>query len=105
VSQAILIVTAGDVKIDNNKFKARFGVRIKMLSPDDVVSRVGFAIGGVCPFTVNEGVAVYLDESLRCFETVFPGSGGDTCLIEVTIPELEEYSNYDAWVDVTKPRG
>jgi len=103
--QAILIVTAGDVKVDNSKYKAQFGVKAKMLAPDNTVSKIGYAVGGVCPFAVNEGVPVYLDESLKRFDTVFPSGGSDNSAIELTIPELEEYSRYTAWVDVTKPRG
>ena len=100
----ILIVTAGDVKINNAAYKARFGAKAKMLTPDEAVSLIGHAVGGVCPFAVNEGVTVYLDESLRRFETVFPACGSGNSAIELTIPELEKYSGYAAWVDVCKPR-
>lgn len=100
----ILIVTAGDVKINNAAYKARFGAKAKMLTPDEAVALIGHAVGGVCPFAVNEGVTVYLDESLRRFETVFPACGSGNSAIELTIPELERYSGYAAWVDVCKPR-
>ena len=100
----ILIVTAGDVKINNAAYKARFGAKAKMLTPDEAVSLIGHAVGGVCPFAVNEGVTVYLDESLRRFETVFPACGSGNSAIELTIPELEKYSGYADWVDVCKPR-
>lgn len=100
--QAILIVTAGDVKIDNAKYKARFGKKAKMLSPDEVETLVGHAVGGVCPFAVNEGVEVYLDVSLKRFGTVFPACGSANSAIEFTIPELEKYSGYVSWVDVCK---
>ena len=100
----ILIVTAGDVKINNAAYKARFGAKAKMLTPDEAVTLIGHAVGGVCPFAVNEGVTVYLDESLRRFETVFPACGSGNSAIELTIPELEKYSGYAAWVDVCKPR-
>ena len=100
----ILIVTAGDVKINNAAYKARFGAKAKMLTPDEAVTLIGHAVGGVCPFAVNEGVTVYLDESLRRFETVFPACGSGTSAIELTIPELEKYSGYTDWVDVCKPR-
>ena len=100
----ILIVTAGDVKINNAAYKARFGAKAKMLTPDEAVSLIGHAVGGVCPFAVNEGVTVYLDESLRRFETVFPACGSSSSAIELTIPELEKYSGYTDWVDVCKPR-
>ena len=100
----ILIVTAGDVKIDNAAYKARFSAKAKMLTPDEAVTLIGHAVGGVCPFAVNEGVAVYLDESLRRFETVFPACGSGNSAIELTIPELEKYSGYTDWVDVCKPK-
>ena len=100
----ILIVTAGDVKINNAAYKARFSAEAKMLTPDEAVSLIGHAVGGVCPFAVNEGVTVYLDESLRRFETVFPACGSGNSAIELTIPELEKYSGYTDWVDVCKPR-
>ena len=100
--QAILIVAAGDVKIDNAKYKARFGKKAKMLTPEEVETLVGHAVGGVCPFAVNEGVEVYLDVSLKRFETVFPACGSANSAIELTIPELEKYSVYVSWVDVCK---
>lgn len=99
-NEAVLIVTAGDAKIDNQKYKAKFGKKAKMLSLDEVETLVGHAVGGVCPFVVNEGVKVYLDESLKRFETVFPACGSSNSAIELTIPELEEYSGYAEWVDV-----
>ena len=100
----ILIVTAGDVKINNAAYKARFGAKAKMLTPDEAETLIGHAVGGVCPFAVNEGVTVYLDESLRRFETVFPACGSGNSAIELTVPELEKYSGYTDWVDVCKPR-
>lgn len=99
---AILICAAGDTKVDNAKYKARFGVKAKMLSHDDAAARIGHAVGGVCPFAVNEGVSVYLDESIKRFETVFPAAGSGNSAIELTIPEMERYSNFSAWVDVCK---
>ena len=98
----ILIVAAGDAKIDNKKYKAKFGTKAKMLAHDDVPEYIGHAVGGVCPFAVKEDVRVYLDESLRRFETVFPACGSSNSAIELTIPELEEYSKFDEWVDVCK---
>lgn len=100
--KAVLIVAAGDVKIDNSKYKARFGKKAKMLLPDEVETLVGHAVGGVCPFGVNEGVKVYLDVSLKRFETVFPACGSSNSAIELTIQELEKYSEYEEWVDVCK---
>lgn len=99
---AILIVTAGDAKIDNAKYKARFGSKAKMLTPDEAVEMIGHAVGGVCPFAVNDGVTVYLDESLKRFETVFPACGSSNSAIEMTIPDLETYSGYTDWVNVCK---
>ncbi len=100
--QAILIVAAGDTRVDNAKYKARFGVKAKMLSPDQAAAMVGHAVGGVCPFAVNDGVSVYLDESLQRYETVFPACGSSNSAIQLTIPELERYSGFTCWVDVCK---
>ena len=99
---AILIVAAGDAKIDNPKYKAQFGTKAKMLSPDEAETLVGHAVGGVCPFGVNEGVPVYLDESLKRFSTVFPACGSSNSAIELTIEELEKYSGFASWIDVCK---
>lgn len=99
---AILIVAAGDAKVDNPKFKARFGMKARMLTPEDAVRLIGHAVGGVCPFAVNEGVPVYLDESLRRFDMVYPACGSSNSGIGLTIPELEEHSRFDSWVDVCK---
>ena len=98
----ILIVAAGDARVDNAKFKAQFGVKAKMLSHEDAASRIGHAVGGVCPFAVNEGVEVYLDVSLKRFHTVFPAAGSSNSAIELTIPELEQFSRYRSWVIVCK---
>ena len=98
----ILVVAAGDARIDNAKYKARFGTKAKMLTPDEAASLVGHAVGGVCPFAVNEGVTVYLDESLRRFQTVYPACGSSNSAIELTISELELYSSFADWVDVSK---
>lgn len=98
----ILIVAAGDAKVDNHKFKERFATKAKMLSPDQVEELVGHAVGGVCPFAVKDDVTVYLDVSLRRFETVFPACGSANSAIELTIPQLERYSGYLEWVDVCK---
>ena len=98
----LLVVAAGDARIDNPKFKARFGIKAKMLTPEQAVELVGHAVGGVCPFAVNEGVAVWLDESLKRFETVFPACGSSNSAIELTIPELEQHAAPKGWVDVCK---
>lgn len=100
--EAILIVTAGDVKVDNKKFKECFHQKAKMIPWDQVEEYIGHAPGGVCPFMIKEGVAVYLDESLRRFEVVYPAGGDDHSAIELTIPELEKYSKSCGWVDVCK---
>lgn len=99
---AILIVAAGDTKIDNAKYKAQFGTKAKMLTPDEVEALVGHGVGGVCPFAVNPGVTVYLDCSLKRFQTVFPACGSSNSAIELTIEELERYSGFASWVDVCK---
>lgn len=101
-SHAVLVVAAGDAKIDNPKYKAQFNAKAKMLSPEEAETLVGHAVGGVCPFAVNAGVDVYLDVSLRRFKTVFPACGSSNSAIELTIAELEEYSGYVEWVDVCK---
>ena len=99
---AVLIVAAGDAKIDNPKYKAQFGTKAKMLTTDEAETLIGHAVGGVCPFGINEGVAVYLDNSLKRFETVFPACGSGNSAIELSIEELERYSGYTAWIDVCK---
>lgn len=99
---AILIVAAGDAKVDNAKFKAAFGTKAKMLGKDEVLEKIGHDVGGVCPFGVNEGVAIYLDESLKRFTTVFPACGSSNSAIELTISELETYTPYQEWINVCK---
>ncbi|MDE5865527.1 MAG: YbaK/EbsC family protein [Lachnospiraceae bacterium] len=99
---AVLVVTAGDARIDNSKYKAQFSAKAKMLSPEEAETFIGHAVGGVCPFAVNEGVDIYLDVSLKRFDTVFPACGSSNSAIELTIDELEEYSGYISWVDVCK---
>ena len=98
----ILVLAAGDARIDNRKFKDCFGMKAKMPTPEQVLELVGHPVGGVCPFGINEGVAVYLDESLRRFTTVFPAVGSANSAIELNLEELERYSNAKAWVDVCK---
>ena len=100
--QPVLIVAAGDAKIDNPKYKAQFSQKAKMLTVDQAAELIGHAVGGVCPFAVNDGVAVYLDASLKRFETVYPACGSSNSAIELTIPELEQYSGYVSWIDVCK---
>lgn len=98
----ILIVTAGDAKIDNPRYKAQFHTKAKMLTPEQAETLIGHAVGGVCPFAVNDGVTIYLDESMKRFETVFPACGSSSSAIELTIEELEKYSGSDLWIDVCK---
>lgn len=98
----VLIVAAGDAKVDNRKYKDEFHTKAKMLTPQEVEELIGHAVGGVCPFAVNSGVTVCLDESLRRFETVFPACGSSNSAIGLTIPELEQYSLFDKWVNVCK---
>ena len=97
----VLIVAAGDAKVDNAKYKANFHTKAKMLRQEEVTELIGHAVGGVCPFGVNPGVEVYLDESLKRFTTVFPAAGSSNSAIEVTMDELELYSG-GRWIDVCK---
>ena len=98
-----LIVAAGDAKIANPKYKAQFNTKAKMLSHEEAEALIGHAVGGVCPFAVNDGVDVYLDERLKRFETVFPAAGSSNSAIELTIPELEAVcDHFQGWVDVCK---
>ena len=97
----ILIVLAGDAKVNNGKYKSTFHEKAHMLSFDEVNELIGHPVGGVCPFAVNDNVKIYLDESLKRFKTVFPACGSANSAIELTIPELEKYSNYISWIDVS----
>lgn len=98
----VLIVAAGDAKIDNQKYKAQFGTKAKMLLPSETETKIGHAVGGVCPFAVEAAVKTYLDVSLKRFPTVFPACGSSNSAIELTIEELERYSQYIQWIDVCK---
>lgn len=98
----ILILAAGDARIDNHKFKDRFHMKAKMLAPEEVLSIVGHPVGGMCPFGINDGIDVYLDESLKRFETVFPAVGSANSAIELDLDELYKYSNAIEWIDVCK---
>lgn len=100
--RAVLIVCAGDTKVDNPKFKARFHTKAKMLKADEVVELIGHAVGGVCPFGVKDGVEVYLDESLRRFEVVYPACGSANSAVALTPEELVQASGSLGWVDVCK---
>lgn len=100
--KAILIVTAGDTKIDNKKYKEKFAIKAKMLNPEEVKTCIGHEIGGVCPFGINKGVTIYLDNSLKRFSTVFPACGSSNSAIELSIEELEKFSNFTEWIDVCK---
>lgn len=99
--RVILVVCAGDAKVDNRRYKDQFGGKASMLGHDEAATRIGHAVGGVCPFAVKEGVEIYLDESLRRFETVFPAAGSSNSAVEMTCDELAQYSG-GAWVDVCK---
>ena len=101
--EPVIIVTAGDMKIDNAKFKSVFHTKVKMLTPDELVEKVGHAMGGVCPFAVNEGCRIYLDESLKRFDIVYPAAGSANSAVELTVEELEALSGGE-WTDVCKPR-
>lgn len=100
--EAILIVTAGDTKIDNQKYKAKFATKAKMLPFEEVEAKTGHAVGGVCPFGINDGVTVYLDESMKRFDIVYPACGNAASAVRLTIAELERASGYTEWIDVCK---
>ena len=101
--EPIIIAAAGDAKVDNAKYKAQFHTKAKMLTHEEAHTLIGHDVGGVCPFALPENVKVYLDVSLKRFETVFPAAGSDSSAIELTCEELERYSsNFQAWVDVCK---
>ncbi len=99
---AVLIVAAGDAKIDNRKFKDFFGIKAKMLTPEQAIELIGHPVGGVCPFAVKEGVGIYLDRSLERFESVFPAAGSAGSAVELSCLELFESSGAEAWIDVCK---
>lgn len=101
--RVVLVVAAGDVKVDNRKYKDFFGGKAKMLAREDAERLTGHAVGGVCPFGVNDGVEVWLDESLKRFDTVFPACGSASSAIELTLDELEKFSRAKGWTDVCKP--
>lgn len=98
----ILVLAAGDAKVDNARYKAQFATKAKMLSFNEVEPLIGHGVGGVCPFGVNEGVTVYLDESLRRFDTVYPAAGTPSSAVRLNLDELEKCSGAAAWVDVCK---
>lgn len=100
--QVVLILTEGTAKIDNHKYKETFHIKAKMIPYDEVEDRVGHAPGGVCPFGIKENIKVYLDESLKQFDVVYPACGNDHSAVKLTLEELQDCSNYDAWVDVCK---
>ena len=100
----ILILLAGDMKVDNKKFKTQFGTRPKMIPIDEVERLIGHAVGGVCPFAVNDGVTIYLDDSLKRFDVVYPAAGNDKSCARFGIDELEKYIDTAGWVDVAKPK-
>ena len=98
----ILVVAAGDAKVDNPRFKACFHEKARMLTPEETLAQTGYAVGGVCPFSLPDGIRVFLDESLRRFETVFPACGNSSSAVELTPAELEKTSCCSRWVDVCK---
>ena len=100
--KTVLILTEGTAKVDNRKYKDTFHVKAKMIPFDEVEEKIGHAPGGVCPFGINEGVEVYLDESLKRFETVYPAAGDDHSAVKLTIPELEKVADAQGWIDVCK---
>lgn len=100
--RTVLVVAAGDAKIDNRKYKEQFHTKASMLKAEDVTGKIGHAVGGVCPFGVNPGVEVYLDVSMKRFPTVFPAAGSSNSAIEITMDDLEKYSRSLGWIDVCK---
>lgn len=102
--ECIMIITAGDVKIDNAKYKAEFHTKAKMLSAEEALEKTGHAVGGICPFALNDGCRVYLDESLKRFDHIYPACGSSNSAIKLTPEELEKYSDYIKWIDVCKPK-
>ena len=102
---AILVIAAGDAKISNAKYKATFGEKAKMLAFEEVEPLIGHAVGGVCPFGVNDGVRVYLDESLRRFDVVYPAAGTASSAVELSVCELELAAGHVGWIDVTNIPG
>lgn len=98
----VMVVAAGDARVDNKKYKSFFGAKAKMLTAEEVLEFIGHAVGGVCPFAIPEDVDVYLDASMKRFETVFPACGSSNSAIELTLDELEKYSGSKAWIDVCK---
>ena len=103
--RVVLVVAAGDVKIDNHKYKEFFGVKAKMLAFEEAEPLIGHAVGGVCPFAVNDGVDVYLDASLKRFEFIYPACGSSNSAIKLTVPELEaNCDHFMGWVDMSKPK-
>jgi prolyl-tRNA editing enzyme YbaK/EbsC (Cys-tRNA(Pro) deacylase) len=103
-NSAMIVVAAGDMKVDNRKFRDRFGFKPRMLSSEEALEFTGHAIGGVCPFALPPAVTVYLDDSMKRFTTIFPACGSSNSLIELTLNELEEYSLCKGWVDVCVAR-
>jgi len=103
-SGAMIVVAAGDMKVDNRKFRDRFGFKPRMLSAEEALEFTGHAIGGVCPFALPPAITVYLDNSMKRFTTIFPACGSGNSLIELTMAELEEYSQCAGWVDVCVER-
>jgi prolyl-tRNA editing enzyme YbaK/EbsC (Cys-tRNA(Pro) deacylase) len=100
---AMIVVTAGDMKLDNRKYKDKFACKARMLSPEEALQSTGHAVGGVCPFALPEGIPVYLDISMKRFQTVYPACGSSNSAIELTMEELARYSQSKEWVDVCKP--
>lgn len=98
----VLVVTSGDTKVDNAKFKARFETKPRMLSPAEMPTRIGHSVGGVCPFAVPAGVQIFLDESLRRFETMWPAAGSANSVVWVNLAEFEQFCDVQGWVSVAK---
>ena len=100
--EPVLILMSGDMKLDNKKFRDRFNCRPHMIPVDEVENLIGHAVGGVCPFAVNEGVPIYIDESLKRFDYVYPAAGSSNSIAKFQLDELPRYINFFDWVDVAK---
>lgn len=103
-NEPILILLGGDMKLDNKKFKTQFGTRPKMIPVEEVEKFIGHAVGGVCPFAVNDGVKIFLDESLKRFEFIYPAAGSSNSIVKINLNELEKYIKSSGWVDVAKSK-
>lgn len=102
--KAILVVISGDKKLDNKKFREKFKSRPKMIPVEEVEKLIGHAVGGVCPFAINEGVEIFLDESLKRYESIYPAAGSSNSVVEIKLEEIGKYINFSEWIDVSRAK-